>query len=41
MFSKNTKLSQGSATVPVKDAVEREKFVLGAYNGGQTHIANA
>lgn len=40
-FSKDTKLPRGSVTVAVRNAVERGKFVLGAYNGGQTHIADA
>ncbi len=38
-FGKTTVFSEGSATIPVKSIVEREKFVLGAYNGGEGRIA--
>ena len=39
-FSKDT-LLRGSATIAVKNSSERYKFVLGAYNGGQTRVADA
>ncbi len=41
MFSKNTKIREGSATIAVKNPMERKKFVLAAYNGGQRRIADA
>ncbi len=41
MFSKEKKLAKDRITVPIKDAVERKKFVLAAYNNGQGHIAHA
>ncbi len=41
MFSKNTKIRERSATIAVKNPIERKKFVLAAYNGGQRRIADA
>ena len=41
MFSKSATLSKGLITIPVKSTTEREKFVLGAYNGGEGRIAGA
>jgi membrane-bound lytic murein transglycosylase MltF len=41
MFSKGTGLPGGRRTVAVKDAVERKKFVLGAFNAGEGRIAGA
>ena len=41
MFSKNTSLTKGSTTIGVTDPLERVKFDLGAYNGGQGTIASA
>ena len=41
LFSKNTTIRKGSITIAVKDSLERKKFVLGAYNGGQRLIADA
>ena len=41
MFSKNTRLSKGLTTIAVQSSLERQKFVLGAYNGGQQRIAGA
>lgn len=40
-FSKNTELFKGLTTVAVKDSLERHKFVLAVYNGGQGRVANA
>ena len=40
-FSKNTELFKGLTTVAVKNALERYTFVLAAYNGGQSRVANA
>lgn len=41
MFSKDTGLPGGRRTVAVKDAIERKKFVLGAFNAGEGRIARA
>ena len=41
MFSKKTTLSRGKETIAVKSAVERKKFVLAAYSGGEGRIASA
>ena len=41
MFSRKTTVWGTSETVAVKDARERYKFVLGAYNGGQRYVADA
>jgi membrane-bound lytic murein transglycosylase MltF len=41
MFSKDTTLSRGKKTIAVKCAVERKKFVLAAYSGGEGRIAGA
>lgn len=41
MFSKKTTLLRGTETIPVKNASERKKFALGAYNGGEGRIAAA
>ena len=41
MFSKKTTIRKTVKTVPVRDPVERKKFVLAAYNGGQRRIATA
>ena len=41
MFSKKTTLSRDKETVAVKSAVERKKFVLAAYRGGEGRIAGA
>ena len=41
MFSRNTKIREGSVTIAVKSPMERKKFVLAAYNGGQRRIADA
>ena len=41
MFSKSTKIREGSTTIAIKNPAEREKFVLAAYNGGQRRIADA
>ena len=41
MFSKETTVWGRSRSVPVSSASEREKFVLGAYNAGERHIADA
>ncbi len=40
-FNKITVLSKGLNTIPVEAALERKKFILGAYNGGQGRIARA
>ena len=40
-FSKRTVLSKTRTTIPVKDALERKKFILAAYNGGEGTIAKA
>lgn len=40
-FSKRTVLSKGITSIPVKNASERKKFILAAYNGGQGRIARA
>lgn len=40
-FGKPTKLSEGRVTIPIPDIVERKKFVLAAYNIGQSYIARA
>ena len=40
-FGKTTILAEDRLTVPVKDVMERKKFVLAAYNMGATHIAYA
>jgi membrane-bound lytic murein transglycosylase MltF len=40
-FSKNTTLSGNLKTVGVKNASEREKFVLGAFNAGEGNVAKA
>ena len=40
-FSKNTELFKGLTTVAVKNSLERYKFVLAAYNGGQGRVADA
>ncbi len=39
-FSKETNLGNVK-TIPIKDAEERKKFILAAYNGGQGAIAKA
>lgn len=41
IFSRTTTVRGASKTVAVKDARERYKFVLGAYNGGQRYVADA
>lgn len=41
MFNKSTTIRKGSATIAVKNPMERKKFVLAAYNGGQRRIADA
>jgi len=41
MFRKDTRLLGGRRTVAVKHALERKKFVLGAYNAGEGRIAGA
>ena len=40
-FGKRTTLSEGLHTIPVKNISERKKFVLGAFNAGEGHIASA
>ncbi len=40
-FSKETILSAKIKTIPVKDVLERKKFILAAYNGGEGTIAKA
>ena len=40
-FSKRTILSTNITTIPIKDASERKKFILAAYNGGEGTIAKA
>lgn len=40
-FSKETTIWGRSRSVPVGSTSEREKFVLGAYNAGERHIADA
>lgn len=40
IFSKNTTL-KGSRTIAVRNASERYKFILGAYNAGEGRIAKA
>jgi len=40
-FSKKTTIWGPSKTVPVNSASERKKFVVGAYNAGERHIADA
>ena len=40
-FSKNTTLSGKLKTIGIKNASEREKFVLGAFNAGEGNIAKA
>ena len=41
IFNKASILSKRVSTVPVKSSSERKKFILGAYNGGQSRIARA
>jgi membrane-bound lytic murein transglycosylase MltF len=41
MFSRSTTIREGSTTIAVKKSIERKKFVLAAYNGGQRRIADA
>ena len=41
MFGKRTVLTKDRITIPVKNVVERKKFALAAYNGGQGRIAKA
>lgn len=41
IFSKKTIIAAGETTIPVRDVVERKKFILAAYNGGQGRIAKA
>ena len=41
MFSKQTTIRKPVKTIPVRDSLERKKFVLAAYNGGQRRIAAA
>ncbi len=41
IFGKRTTLLNDVKSVPVKNISEREKFVLGAYNGGEGRIARA
>ena len=41
IFSRNTTVWRQSKTVAVSSALEREKFVVGAYNAGERHIADA
>ena len=40
-FSKNTPLLKDSTTIAVNNSMERQKFVLGAYNAGEGRIASA
>jgi len=40
-FSKITILSAKITTIPIQDALERKKFALAAYNGGEGTIAKA
>ena len=40
-FGKPTKLAEGLLTIPIPDISERKKFVLAAYNMGQSYIAHA
>jgi membrane-bound lytic murein transglycosylase MltF len=40
-FSKKTTLVKGIDTIAVKDSLERKKFVLAAFNGGQGRVAYA
>lgn len=40
-FSKKTVLSANITTIPVKDVLERKKFILAAYNGGEGTVARA
>lgn len=41
LFSKTPTMSKPSTPIAVKNARERYKFVLGAYNGGPTRVAEA
>ena len=41
LFSKTPTMSKPSTPIAVKDSRERYKFVLGAYNGGPTRVAEA
>ncbi len=41
MFGKKTHLSENRDTIPIKDTLERKKFVLAAYDDGQGKIAHA
>ncbi|MFH0753350.1 MAG: transglycosylase SLT domain-containing protein [Candidatus Omnitrophota bacterium] len=41
LFSKETILSAKIKIIPVKDVLERKKFILAAYNGGEGTIAKA
>lgn len=41
IFSKKTIVAAGEATIPVRNVVERKKFILAAYNGGQGRISKA
>ncbi len=40
-FGKPTKLWEDRVTIPIPDIMERKKFVLAAYNIGQSYIAHA
>ena len=41
MFSRKTTILGHSRTVPITSAPERKKFVLGAFNAGERHMADA
>jgi len=41
IFGKRSVLSEGRTTSPVRDVLERKKFVLAAYNDGEGQIARA
>ena len=41
MFSKKKILGKGLETIPIKSALERKNFTIGAYNAGEGSIAKA
>lgn len=41
MFSRKTTILGQSRTVPINNISERKKFVVGAFNAGERHIADA
>jgi membrane-bound lytic murein transglycosylase MltF len=41
IFEEETNITKGLSTVPIKDASERKKFSIAAYNAGEGRIAKA